>query len=119
MSYGLVAITHPPEKLEKQFQSVWYKCLPSLKVNRCLRKEWRSLPLRFQGLAMPEVNIELLGRKIHLVQHHWGCRDVAGKFLTHAYEALQVKTGIGGNIFDKDFKVYECLATHGWFKGFA
>jgi hypothetical protein len=47
MSYGFVALVHPPDLLEKAFQDVWYKCLPSLKVNRCIRKEWRMLPLRF------------------------------------------------------------------------
>ena len=30
---GVVAITHSPKKLEETFQSIWYKLLPSLKVD--------------------------------------------------------------------------------------
>jgi len=116
MSYGLVAVSHPPNKLEKAVQSVWFECLPFLKVNRHIRLEWRTLPLRYQGLALPHVNIELLGRKLHLIQRHWGCKDVTGNFLLQAYEVFQVEVGLGGNIFERDFTRYGMLATNGWFK---
>ena len=116
MSYGLVAVSHPPHLLEKAVQSVWYKCLPFLRVNRCITKEWRMLPFRFQGLSLPHVNIELLGRKIHLLQRHWGSHGVTGRFLRHAFEAFQVETGLGGNIFLRDYDRLGVLATDGWFK---
>jgi hypothetical protein len=116
MSYGLIAVSHPPDKLEEAFQSVWYKCLPSLRVNRNIAKEWRMLPARFQGLEMPNVNVNLLGRKIQLIERHWGCGDVTGKFLRHAYEIFQVEVGLDGCVFGRAFQQYGILATNGWFK---
>ena len=70
--YGVVALTHDLDKLEAAFQLVWYSLLPSLKVNRHITKEFRTLPLRFQGLALPNPNIDVLSSKIHLIQEHWG-----------------------------------------------
>ena len=116
MSYGLVAVSHPPDKLDAAFQSVWFKCLPCLKVNRHITKAWQTLPWRFQGLAMPEVNMKVLGRKIHLIQRHWGCGDATGRMLKQAYEVFQVEAGLEGNIIAKDFRRNCCLVTHGWFK---
>jgi hypothetical protein len=46
--YGAAAVTHSPQKLEEVFQSIWYKLLPSLHVNRNIMKEYRMLPLQFQ-----------------------------------------------------------------------
>jgi hypothetical protein len=51
--YGAAAVTHSPKKLEEVFQSIWYKLLPSLRVIRNITKEYRMLPLWFQGLALP------------------------------------------------------------------
>lgn len=74
------------------------------------------LPFRYQGLALPHVNIEVLGRKIHLFQRHWGSPGVTGQFLRHAFEAFQVETGLGGNIFLRETKRLGVLGTDGWFK---
>jgi hypothetical protein len=45
--YGAAAaaVTHSPQKLEEVFQSICYKLLPSLCVNRNITKEYRMLPL--------------------------------------------------------------------------
>ena len=61
--YGAAAVTHASQALEDAYQSIWYKLLPSLRVNRNITKEYRMLPLRFQGLALPNPNIESLSRK--------------------------------------------------------
>ena len=76
--HGAVALTHDPDKLEAAFQSVWYSLLPSLKVNRHITKEFCTLPLCFQGLALPNPNrcVKLknpydLGALGLAGQHHW------------------------------------------------
>ena len=99
LSYGFLALTHPPSKVGKVFQLIWYKCLPVSKVNCCLRKKWRMLPLRFQGLALPNPNIDILCSKMHTIQTHWSSNTVVGKFLRHASEAFQIEVGLGDNIF--------------------
>ncbi len=45
--YGVAAVTHLPKKLVETFQLIWYKLLPSLKVNRHITKECWMLPTMF------------------------------------------------------------------------
>jgi hypothetical protein len=61
--YGSAAVTHSPQKLEDAFKSTWYKLLPSFCVNRNITKEYRMLLLQFQGLALPNPNIDALSKK--------------------------------------------------------
>ena len=39
-----------------------------------------------------------------------------GVQLRHAYELVQVETGLEGNFLERDFGVLGCLATHSWMK---
>jgi hypothetical protein len=57
------------------------------------------LLLRFQGLALPNSNIDALSKKIHLLQSHWDTGSKLGWMLHQAYQVFQVKVGLGGNIF--------------------
>ncbi len=112
-----MALTHDPDKLEAAFQSVWYSLLPLLKVNRHITKEFCTLPLRFQGLALPNPNIDVLSSKIHLIREHWGRPgDVVGDMLAAAYLVFQNEVGIGGKVLLRSFEKYGALATHGFFQ---
>jgi hypothetical protein len=83
--YGAAAaVTHSLQKLEDAFKSIWYKLSPSLPVNRNITKECRMLPLRFQGLALPNPNIDALSKKIHLLQLHWDTGSTLGWMLHQA-----------------------------------
>jgi hypothetical protein len=62
-------------------------------------KEYGMLPLRFQGLVLPNPNIYALSKKIHLLQSHWDTGSTSGRMLHRAYQVFQVKVRIGGNIF--------------------
>jgi hypothetical protein len=55
--YGAVTLSHPPALLDKAFQSIYYKLLPAMGVNRCITKSYRMLPEIYQGLALPNPNI--------------------------------------------------------------
>jgi hypothetical protein len=57
------------------------------------------LPLRFQGLALPNPNIDVLSKKIHLLLAHWDTGSTLGWMLHQAYQVFQVKFGLGRNIF--------------------
>jgi hypothetical protein len=113
--YGATAVTHSLQKLEVAFESIWYKLLPSLCVNRNITKEYRMLPLWFQSLALPNPNIDALSKKIHLLQSHWDTGSTSGRMLHQAYQVFQVKVGLGGNIFSRSFISFGRLATHGFF----
>ncbi len=82
--YGAAAATHSPQKLEEAFQSIWYKLLPSLCVNRNITKEYRMLPLWYQRPALPNLNIDALSKKVHLLQSHWDAGSTSGRMLHQA-----------------------------------
>ena len=67
ISWGLVAVVLPPEALSKTLQSLYYKVLPLLGVNRCITTEWRAMPERYQGLGLPDfVAISFVKKFQHL-----------------------------------------------------
>jgi hypothetical protein len=113
--YGAAAVTHSRQKLEDAFESIWYKLLPSLCVNRNIMMEYRMLLLWFQGLALPNPNIDALSKKIHLLQLQWDTRSTLGRILYQAYQVFQFKVRLGGNIFSRSFISFHRLATHGFF----
>jgi hypothetical protein len=69
MIYG-ASFTHDPEKLDEAFQPVWYNLLPTLQVNQHITNEFWALPLRSQGLTLPNPNIDVLSSRIHLIWEH-------------------------------------------------
>ncbi len=89
--YGAATVTHSLQKLEDAFESIWYKLLPSLCVNRNITKEYGMLLLRFQGLALPNPNIYALSKKIHLLQSHRDSGSTLGRMLHQAYQVFQVE----------------------------
>jgi hypothetical protein len=79
-------------------------------------KEYRMLLLWFQGLALPNPNIDALSKKIHMLQSHWDTGSTFGRMLHQAYQVFQVEVGLGGNIFSGSFVFFGRLATHGFFQ---
>ena len=120
MTWGLLAVTMPPEQLEKEIMSLYYKILPLVGVNRNITKGWRTIPCRYQGLGMPNFVVLVLACKLHFLMCFWGFNNhVVGIMLYHAYEAFQMEVGLGGNILTRDFAKLGCLATEGtWFRNF-
>jgi hypothetical protein len=86
-------------------------------VNRHITKEFRTLAIRFQGLTLPNPNINVLSSKIHLLREHWGHRcDVIDDILAAAFLVFQMKAGIRGDILTRSYGSYGFLASHGFFK---
>ncbi len=73
------------------------------------------LPLWFQGLALLNPNIDVLSKKIHLLQAHWDTGSTLEWMLHQAYQVFQVEVGLGRNIFSRSFISFGRLATHGFF----
>ncbi len=74
------------------------------------------LLLQFQGLALPNPNIDALSKKICLLQSHWDTGSMPGRMLHQAYQVFQVEFGLGRNIFSQSFISFGRLATHGFFR---
>jgi hypothetical protein len=58
--WGLVTACMLPLTLDECFQKIYKKALPLLGVNCKIKQEWRTLPKKYQGLAMPDVPLMTL-----------------------------------------------------------
>ena len=77
IAWGLVTVYLHPKKLDAMIQRVYEKALPSLGVNRKIKKEWRTLPEMYQGIALPNLPLLALSEKVSFLLRNWGFRHTA------------------------------------------
>jgi len=118
MAWGLVTVVLDPVALSDEIRKVYYKILPFLGVRRNIDLPWRLIPVRFQGLGLPNFVVWALAAKLHAVVCHWGfLADECSSAMMMNYESLVVETGLYGNIFSHSYKTFGILATDGtWWK---
>jgi len=71
INWGLVVVVLSPKALQEEYQKLYYKMLPLLGVNRNISKEWRTLPERYQGLGLPDFEVQSFLKKFHFLQRKW------------------------------------------------
>jgi hypothetical protein len=68
MMWGIATVIKYPLKLLEQFQRVYFRCLPSLNVNRHINLPWQLIPERYQGLGLPNYALISLASKLSVIQ---------------------------------------------------
>ena len=118
MSWGLVTVCMQPMRLDAMIQRVYAKALPHLGVNRNIKKKWRTLPKRYQGLALPNFPLIALSEKVSFLLENWGFHGLAQiDGLALAYDNFIVEVGLYGTPFQWSYKDYGHLSTDStWFK---
>ncbi len=110
--WGLVTVFILPIKLDKSFQRVYKKALPLLGVNCKIKKEWRTLPEMYQGLALPNILLVVLLEKASFLLSNWSFFGQAhSNALTMAYKNFLVDVGLYGSPLDWSYDNYSNLAT--------
>jgi hypothetical protein len=98
ISWGLVTVCLPPRKLDTMYQRLNEKALLLLGVNRKIKKEWRTLPEMYQGLALPNFPLIALAEKISFIFANWGFQRVAhSDAMAMAYENYIIEVGLYDN----------------------
>ena len=117
ISWGLVTVCMPPRTLDKMIQRVYEKALPLLGVNCKIRKEWRTLPERYQGLGLPNFPLVALANKLAFLIGNWGFQGQAqSDALALAYENFLVEVGLYNLPLKWSYTEYGHLATENtWF----
>jgi hypothetical protein len=88
----------PPRKVDMLYQRLYEKALPLLGVNRKIKKEWRTLPERYQGLALPNFPLIALAEKISFILGNWGFQGLAhSDAMAMAYENFIIEVGLYNN----------------------
>ena len=116
VSYGLTTLMVPRSRLDDEFGHWFYTFLPALGVSRAITKEWRTLPIQYQGLGLPLMSIEKLALSLQYLQRHWGTKSTYGQALRCSFELVQLETGLEGNFLLRNYNHLGCLATHSWFR---
>ena len=62
------------------------------------------------------INIENLGARCLLINNNWGTKSAIGNALQTSYEVFRADTGLGGDIFSRNFDDLGFLAKHSWWK---
>jgi hypothetical protein len=114
--YGIIALMTSPRDLDNAFSAWYYTLLPALGVNRNITKAWRTLPVKYQGLGLPQMSLEKLAISLQYLQRHWGRSSPMGQILRANYELIQIEIGLSGNFLCRDYAKFGGLATHTWFK---
>ncbi len=118
IAWGLVTDCLYPKKLDAMIQRVYKKALPSLGVNRKIKKEWRKLPDMYQGLALPNFLLLALSEKVLFLLGNWGFYGQVHSYtLAMAYEDFLVKVGLYKTPLQWSYSDYGQLYTEAtWFQ---
>ncbi len=84
---------HEASKAGQELQKVYARALPHLGVNGKIKHEWRTLPDRYQGLALPNFPLVTLVDKVSFLLENWCLKGQAqSDVLAMAYKNLVVRS---------------------------
>jgi hypothetical protein len=73
-------------------------------------------PLKYQGLAVPNLYVEMGIQHVLLLLRETYSNSQTGQLLRMSMEATKVEIGVGGSLFTQSFDWYGILATDSWVK---
>ncbi len=115
--WGFATVVMSPRKLFKQFQQVFFRCLPLLNVNCHIELPWRLIPEQYQKLGMANYALVSLASKLSYLQCNWGFEAPHSNALMTGYKSFMVEVGLYGNTMEYEYKTHSILATDNtWFK---
>ncbi len=84
-----------------KIQKVYEKALPFHGVNCKIKREWRSLPEIYQGLALPNFFLVALAEKMAFFLGNWGYLGQApSDTLAMVYESFVMEVGLYGCLLE-------------------
>ena len=117
MAWGLVTAVILPETLRTHLHKVYYKALPLLGIRQSIKKEYTTLPERFQGLGLPDFVVLVFAYNIFFLQCHWGFEGATARIVMPTFETFMLEVGLYIDIFTKDYQKYGGAATDNtWYK---
>jgi hypothetical protein len=113
-----VTVCLQPKKLDAMIQRIYARALPHLGVNRNIKKEWRTIPKRYQGLVLPNFPLIALSETVSFILENWGFLGQGqSDGLALAYDNFLVEVGLYNNPFQWSYTDYGHLLTDStWFK---
>jgi hypothetical protein len=94
------------------------KALPSLGVNRKIKKQWQTLPEMYQGLSLLYFPLIAMAEKVSFLLCNWGFHAIAhSDALAMAYNNFLLEVGLHDNPFVWSSSDFEQMSTKStWFQ---
>ena len=67
-------------------------------------------------MGMFDLNNSCMEFKVHLVRNYWNKDNCLGNMMRLAYETFLVDTGLGGDVFCRNYQRLNQLAQESWFQ---
>ena len=109
LEYGLVAMCVPPKTLEDLLSMIQHKGLSPLGLNQKIYTELRTAHAKYQGMSMFDLNNSCMEFKVHLMREYWNKDNCLGNMIKLAYESFLIDTGLGGDVFSRDYNKLHIL----------
>ena len=106
----------PSKNLDDLMSSIKHSVLSPLGFNQKIYKELRTAHARYQGMVMFDLNNSCMEFKVHLMQNYWNKDNCLGNMMRLAYETFLVDTGLGGDVFCRNYQRLNQLAQESWFQ---
>lgn len=115
LRWGLGTFQFRQHDLVQLLRNIYFQLLPYLGFNRHITLPWRTLPVSFYGIGLPDLSCEQTAFQINACLRHLGSETPLGSLMRTSLEQIILEVGIGNNLFNESFKVFGCLATPCWF----
>lgn len=118
LRYGLATLGTPLSEIGNILNRQEFDVLPLLRINRNIRRRWRSLPHAFGGAGLFNLQVEQTIGWINMFLQHFGLDSTLARKFMASLEALQLELGCIGCPFEENFGRFGHLATASWVKSF-
>ena len=116
--YALGTLTNDLTAAEHCLQSVEFRLLPQLGVNRHIKTGWRRLHQTFGGVGLLDLPVEQLICRINIFMQHYGTPTTLGHKLSTSLHWLQLQLGCLGSPFTLPYATWAHLSPVSWTKCF-
>jgi hypothetical protein len=103
MMWGIATIIMSPHRLLKQFQRVYFRCLPLFSVNCRIDLPWRLILEQYQGLGVAHYALVSLASNLSFLQFNWRFKSPHSSTLMRVYESFMIEVGLHGNIEEEQY----------------
>jgi hypothetical protein len=114
--YAAPALTITNEEANYIMAPILMKGLNALGMQRHLPRAVVYSPLKYQGMAIPNLYVETGIQHVALLLQETHANSPTGKLLRMSIEATKVEIGVGGLLFQQSFDRYGQLAMDSWIK---
>jgi hypothetical protein len=114
--YAAPALTITKGEANYIMAPILMRGLNALGIQRYLPRAVVYAPLKYQGMAIPNLYVETGIQHIALLLQETQANSPTGKLLQMSIEATKVEIGAGGSLFKQSFDKYGQLATDSWIK---